>query len=62
MLVRQIVAEGHVRLVETLAERIAAGVLVDNRVKVVRVRIEKLDVFEEIEAVGVEIERRSTTP
>ncbi|ASL39038.1 MULTISPECIES: dihydroneopterin aldolase [Acetobacter] len=62
VLVRQIVAEGHVRLVETLAERIAAGVLVDNRVKVVRVRIEKLDVFEEIEAVGVEIERRSTTP
>lgn len=60
VLVRQIVAEGHVRLVETLAERIAAGVLVDNRVKVVRVRIEKLDVFEEIEAVGVEIERRST--
>ena len=47
-------------LVETLAERIAAGVLADNRVKVVRVRIEKLDVFEEIEAVGVEIERRST--
>ncbi|ANA12651.1 MULTISPECIES: dihydroneopterin aldolase [Acetobacter] len=62
VLVRQIVAEGHVRLVETLAERIAAGVLADNRVKVVRVRIEKLDVFEEIEAVGVEIERRSTTP
>ncbi len=60
VLVRQIVAEGHVRLVETLAERIAAGVLADNRVKVVRVRIEKLDVFEEIEAVGVEIERRST--
>ncbi|AOW47455.1 dihydroneopterin aldolase [Acetobacter ascendens] len=61
VLVRQIVAEGHVRLVETLAERIAAGVLADNRVKVVRVRIEKLDVFEEIEAVGVEIERRSTS-
>ncbi|GBR51029.1 dihydroneopterin aldolase [Acetobacter pomorum] len=60
VLVRQIVAEGHVRLVETLAERIAAGVLADDRVKVVRVRIEKLDVFEEIEAVGVEIERRST--
>ncbi|KDE21439.1 diguanylate cyclase [Acetobacter aceti 1023] len=61
VLVRQIVAEGHVRLVETLAERIAAGVLADDRVKVVRVRIEKLDVFEEIEAVGVEIERRSTS-
>lgn len=57
-LVHRIVREGHVRLVETLAERIASGVLADDRVRVVRVRIEKLDVFEEIEAVGVEIERR----
>ncbi|MBS0961043.1 MULTISPECIES: dihydroneopterin aldolase [Acetobacter] len=57
-LVHQIIAEGHVRLVETLAERIAAGVLADQRVQVVRVKIEKLDVFEEIESVGVEIERR----
>ncbi|PAL21928.1 dihydroneopterin aldolase [Acetobacter syzygii] len=57
-LVHRIVQEGHVRLVETLAERIASGVLADARVRVVRVRIEKLDVFEEIEAVGVEIERR----
>jgi dihydroneopterin aldolase len=58
VLIHRIVAEGHVRLVETLAERIAAGVLSDTRVRVVRVRIEKLDVFEEIESVGVEIERR----
>lgn len=57
-LVHRIVREGHVRLVETLAERIAAGVLADERVRVVRVKIEKLDVFAEIESVGVEIERR----
>ncbi|TLU73029.1 dihydroneopterin aldolase [Lichenicoccus roseus] len=57
-LVRRILAEGHVRLVETLAERIAAGVLADSRIRVVRVRVEKLDVFDEIAAVGVEIERR----
>ncbi|MCI1243972.1 MAG: dihydroneopterin aldolase [Acetobacter fabarum] len=57
-LVHHIVREGHVRLVETLAERIASGVLSDDRVRVVRVRIEKLDVFAEIEGVGVEIERR----
>nr|WP_321984488.1 dihydroneopterin aldolase [uncultured Lichenicoccus sp.] len=57
-LVRRIITDGHVRLVETLAERIAAGVLADARIRVVRVRVEKLDVFEEIAAVGVEIERR----
>ena len=57
-LVHRIVREGHIRLVETLAEQIAAGVLAEPRVRVVRVSIEKLDGFEEIEGVGVEIERR----
>ena len=57
-LVRRIVADGHVRLVETVAERIAAGVLADRRIRVIRVKVEKLDVFDELEAVGVEIERR----
>lgn len=57
-LVRRIIDEGHVRLVETLAERIAVGVLAEKRVRVVRVRVEKLDVFDVLESVGVEIERR----
>ena len=56
-LVRGIIAAGHVRLVETLAERIALGVLAEARVRVVRVRVEKLDVFAELDSVGVEIER-----
>lgn len=57
--VRGIVAAGHINLVETLAERIAAFCLSDRRVKAVRVRIEKLDVFADAASVGVEIERRS---
>ena len=57
-MVRRIIGEGHVRLVETLAERIAAGALADDRIRVVRVRVEKLDVFAELDSVGVEIERR----
>ena len=57
-LVRRIIDAGHVRLVETLAERIAASVLADARVRVVRVMVEKLDVFPELQSVGVEIERR----
>jgi dihydroneopterin aldolase len=56
-LVRRLIEAGHVRLVETLAERIAAGVLADARIRVVRIRVEKLDVFDELESVGVEIER-----
>jgi 7,8-dihydroneopterin aldolase/epimerase/oxygenase len=56
--VRRIVAAGHVRLVETLAERIAEACLTDKRVHVARIRVEKLDVFPDAASAGVEIERR----
>jgi dihydroneopterin aldolase len=56
--VRRIVASGHVRLAETLAERIAETCLTDNRVRLARVRVEKLDVFPDSASAGVEIERR----
>jgi dihydroneopterin aldolase len=57
--VRDIIAAGHVRLVETLAERIAEACLIDPRVRVARIRVEKLDVFADMTSVGVEIERRA---
>ena len=55
--VEEIVERGHINLVETLAENIAAMCLSDHRVRSVRVRVEKLDVLEQAESVGVEIER-----
>ncbi|MBN8927653.1 MAG: diguanylate cyclase [Rhodospirillales bacterium 69-11] len=55
---RAIVAAGHVRLVETLAERIAEACLTDSRVYLARIRVEKLDVFPDATSAGVEIERR----
>jgi 7,8-dihydroneopterin aldolase/epimerase/oxygenase len=55
--VRTIVARGHIRLVETMAESIAAMCLEDVRVRSARVRVEKLDVFPDVASVGVEIER-----
>ena len=55
--VRGIVGSGHVRLVETLAERIAAACLQDGRVRSARIRIEKLDIFADSVSAGVEIER-----
>lgn len=57
--VRAIVSAGHVNLVETLAENIAAMCLEDDRVRSARVRVEKLDVFADAASVGVEIERIS---
>lgn len=53
--IKAILAEGHINLVETLAERIAAHCLTDPRAAKVVVRVEKLD--KEPEAVGVEIVR-----
>jgi dihydroneopterin aldolase len=56
--VRKIVRSGHVRLVETLAERIAEACLADDRIHLARVRVEKLDIFADATSAGVEIERR----
>ncbi|HVO17565.1 MAG TPA: dihydroneopterin aldolase [Alphaproteobacteria bacterium] len=57
--VRRVAQTGHINLVETLAERVAALSLSDPRVRSVRVRVEKLDVFPDAGSVGVEIERHS---
>ena len=59
--VRTVVGAGHVMLVETLAERLAEICLADPRVQVVRLRVEKLDVFDDLTSVGVEIERQQST-
>ncbi len=55
--VRAIAAQGHINLVETFAETVAAMCLEDRRVRAARVRVEKLDVFPDATSVGVEIER-----
>ena len=60
--VRRIADSEHVNLVETLAERIAAFCLEDTRVRLVRVRIEKLDVYADVGSVGIEIERVNSSP
>lgn len=57
--IRAIVTAGHIQLVETLAERLAESCLKDARIRRVLVRVEKLDVFADAAAVGVEIERRN---
>lgn len=55
--VRAVCRRDHINLVETLAEDIAQVCLAHAQVRSVRVRVEKLDVFEDVSSVGVEIER-----
>jgi dihydroneopterin aldolase len=56
--VKELVRSGHVQLVETLAERLAEACLADPRIRIARVRVEKLDVFADAASAGVEVERR----
>ena len=58
---RAIVAAGHIKLVETLAERLAAACLADPRVLQAHVQVEKLDVFPDAAAAGVAILRRRSS-
>ena len=53
--IRALVAQGHIHLVETLAERIAAAVLAHPQILTVTVRVEKLEVGPG--SVGVQITR-----
>jgi len=52
---RAIVAEGHVGLVETFAERLAMACLADERVRRCAVRIEKPGALEAAAAAGCEV-------
>lgn len=55
--IKALLARGHVNLVETLAEQIAACCLADPRVLCARVRVEKPWAIAEARSVGIEIER-----
>lgn len=57
---KAIIAEGHMNLVETLAEKIAVCVLKRETTISVRVRVEKLDAVADAASVGVEIERTAS--
>ncbi|MBW8271415.1 dihydroneopterin aldolase [Caldovatus aquaticus] len=59
---RRVATEGHVRLAETLAERIALAVLADPRVRAARVTVEKPDAFADADSVGVTVERQRRRP
>ena len=56
--IKEIVAGGHINLVESLAEEIATLCLRDERAVSVTVRIEKPDIEPDAAGVGIEIERQ----
>jgi dihydroneopterin aldolase len=56
--IRELTERGHINLVETLAERIADGCLAEPECIEATVTVEKLDVFPDIQSVGVKIIRK----
>ena len=56
-----VVGEGHIELVETLINRIADRLMVDDRIKRLRIRLEKTTIFPDAAGAGVEIERLAAT-
>lgn len=55
--VRALCAGAHINLLETVAERVCAFCLAEPRVRGARVSVAKPDIFPDVAAVGVEIER-----
>ncbi len=53
--IRSVAADGHIKLIETLAERIGDLCLADPRVVRAEVGVEKLEVFPDAASVGVVI-------
>jgi len=60
--IRAITTAGHIKLVETLAERIATACLEDPRIRQARIQVEKLDVFPDAASAGIAITRNAPTP
>ena len=55
--IKALLAEGHINLAETLAERVAGLCLADPRAISARVRVEKLDAVAEAAGAGAEVVR-----
>lgn len=55
--IRERIDRGHINLQETLVDDVAAALLAHAAVRAVRVASEKPDVYEDIEAVGIEVFR-----
>ena len=55
MTIRRRIEQGHINLQETLVDDIARSLLAHPGVAAVRVASEKPDVYEDVEAVGIEV-------
>jgi 7,8-dihydroneopterin aldolase/epimerase/oxygenase len=55
--IKSVAGAQHINLIESFAARVAEICLADQRVRAVRVTVEKLDIYPEAESVGIVIDR-----
>ena len=55
--IKNLINKGHVELLETLGEKIFKICFNDPRIRNVKVKLEKLEVFSEADSVGIEVQR-----
>ena len=56
--VKKVLNLGHIPLLETLADKIADECLKNKKISLIKIRIEKLDIFKDAESVGIKIIRK----
>ena len=56
--IKKILSYGHIPLLETLADKVAAECLKNKKILLIEIKIEKLDIFKDAESVGIKIIRK----
>ena len=56
--VKKVLNLGHIPLLETLADKIADECLKNKKISLIKIRIEKLDIFKDAESVGIKVIRK----
>ena len=56
--IKKVLSLGHIPLLETMADKIAGECLKNQKISLIKIRIEKLDIFKDAESVGIKIIRK----
>ena len=56
--IKKVLSLGHILLLETMADKIADECLKNKKISLIKIRIEKLDIFKDAESVGIKIIRK----
>ena len=56
--IKKVLSLGHIPLLEAMADKIADECLKNKKISLIKIRIEKLDIFKDAERVGIKIIRK----